>query len=95
MADQMDISGNDDLDLRPAVAVTSVGVGSLTRVLNDSQYDPDAANKLQRPNSVRGIVRKVVDTPRLSSKAWYLFADPSVAPVIEVTFLDGVQDAIP
>jgi ATP-dependent protease ClpP protease subunit len=92
MAIQKDVSLNDYLDLRPAIALTSMAVGSTMRVLNDAQYDPDTANKLQRPNSVRGLVREVIDTPRLSGNAWYLLADPNVAPIIEVAFLDGVQE---
>jgi hypothetical protein len=32
-----------------------------------------------------------VDTPRLSGTRRYLFADPNIAPVLEVAFLNGVQ----
>jgi hypothetical protein len=39
---------------------------------------------------VNGIVSNIVDTPRIST-GWYLFADPSDAPVLEVVFLDGNQ----
>lgn len=92
MALQKDISGNEYLDLRPAVIVTPTGSGGLARVINDAQYDPDTANKLQRPNMVRGLFRDVVDTPRLSGVRVYAFADPAEAPVIEVVFLDGNQE---
>jgi hypothetical protein len=64
-------------------------LGGTARVINDAQYDPDTANKLQRPNMVRGLVRDVVDTPRLAGTAYYLLADKDEAPVIEVAFLDG------
>lgn len=77
------------LDIRPAVAVVPLAQGGNTRVLVNAVYDPDTANKLQKPNMVNGIVKDVVDSPRLSGTAWYLFADPNVAPVIEVVFLDG------
>ena len=30
------------------------------------QYDPDTANKLQKPNVVNGLFRDIVDSPRLS-----------------------------
>lgn len=92
MASQMDISGNDFLDLRPAVLLVPMGLGGTARVINNAEYDPDTANKLQRPNMVRGLFRDVVDTPRLSGKRRYLFAEPGEAPVIEVDFLDGNQE---
>jgi ATP-dependent protease ClpP protease subunit len=92
MASQLDISGNDYLDLRPAIALVGLAQGGNMRTINDAQYDPDTANKLQKPNQVRGLVREVVDSPRTYSTSWYLFADPMDAPVIEVAFLDGVQE---
>ena len=91
MAQQQDVSGNDYLDLRPAVLLIPVGLGGDARVINDAQYDPDTANKLQKPNKVRGLFSDIVDTARLSGTRRYLFADPSVAPVLEVAFLDGNQ----
>ncbi len=92
LASQTDLTGNEFLDLRPAVLLCPLSLGGLARVINDSQYDPDTANKLQRPNMVRGLFRDVVDTPRLTGTRNYLFADPSEAPVIEVAFLDGNQE---
>lgn len=77
------------LDIQPAVAVVPLSQGGNTRVIVTAVYDPDTANKLQRPNKVNGIVKDIVDSPRLSGTAYYLFADPNVAPVIEVVFLDG------
>jgi ATP-dependent protease ClpP protease subunit len=92
IAEQMDISGNDYLDLRPAIWLGNTANGGAARVVNDAQYDPDTSNKLQRPNMVRGLVRDVIDSPRPASAPWYLFADPMDAPVIEVAFLDGAQE---
>jgi ATP-dependent Clp endopeptidase proteolytic subunit ClpP len=92
MAQQKDVSGNDYLDLRPAIWVGPIGLGGTARTINDAQYDPDTANKLQKPNMVRGLYRDIVDTPRLSGTRVYSFADPNEAPVIEVAFLDGVQE---
>lgn len=89
MAQQKDPWGNEFLDLRPSVMLLPIGLGGDARVINDSQYDPDTANKLQRPNKVRGLFRDVVDTPRLTGTRRYMFADPSVAPVLEVAFLEG------
>jgi hypothetical protein len=91
MAMQKDISGNDFLDLRPALWLGGMAAGGQARVTNDAQYDPDTANKLQAPNRVRGLFRDVIDTPRITGTDWYTFADPSEAPVIEVAFLNGEQ----
>lgn len=92
MASQKDVSGNDYLDLRPAVLLVPIGLGGTARSINEAQYDPDTANKLQKPNIVNGLFRDIVDTPRLTGNRRYLFADASEAPVIEVAFLDGVQE---
>lgn len=92
MASQKDVSGNDYLDLRPAVLLVPIGLGGTARTINDAQYDPDTANKLQKPNVVNGLVRDIVDTPRIAGTKRYLFADPSEAPVLEVAFLDGNQE---
>lgn len=92
IAKQKDISGNDFLDLRPEIFVGGMGTGGDARMINEAQYDPDTANKLQRPNKVRGLFRDVVDSPRITGTEWYLFVNPSVAPVIDVAFLDGNQE---
>lgn len=91
MAGQKDISGNDYLDLRPSVLLVPTGLGGTARVINGAQYDPDTANKLQRPNMVNGLYSDIVDTPRLSGTRRYSFADATTAPVLEVAFLDGNQ----
>lgn len=92
MASQKDVSGNDYLDLRPAVLLVPIGLGGTARSINEAQYDPDTANKLQKPNIVNGLFRDIVDTPRMTGARRYLFADPSEAPVLEVAFLDGNQN---
>jgi hypothetical protein len=91
MASQKEPNGNDYIDLRPAVLLVPVGLGGVARVINQSQYDPDTvANKSQmKPNVVAGLFRDVVDTPRLTGTRRYLFADPAIAPVLEVAFLEG------
>jgi ATP-dependent protease ClpP protease subunit len=92
MAVQKDISGGDYLELRPALWVGGMAQGGNARIVNGSVYDPDTANKLQRPNLVNGLFRDVIDTPRITGNTWYMFADPLEAPVIEVAFLDGNQE---
>lgn len=90
MAKQKDKDANDFLDIRPALALAPLSLGGTLRVLNGSQYDHDA-DKLQKPNIVAGLFRDVIDTPRLTGTAYYMFANPSEEPVIEVNFLNGEQ----
>jgi ATP-dependent protease ClpP protease subunit len=92
MAKQKDIGGNEFLDIRPAIWLGGLARGGDVRVIVGAQYDPDTANKLQKPNKVNGIVQNIVDTPRISGTDWYLFADPGVAPVLEVVFLNGQSE---
>ncbi|QDQ26708.1 Clp protease ClpP [Chitinimonas arctica] len=89
MAKQKDVGGNDFLDLRPAIWLGPTGMGGDAKVINGAEYDPDTSNKLQKPNKVRGLFSDLVDSPRLDGTAWYAFANPVDAPVIEVAFLDG------
>ena len=92
MASQRDVSGNDYLDLRPAVLLVPIGLGGTARTINQAEYDPDTANKLNKPNVVNGLYRDIVDTPRITGTRRYSFADATEAPVLEVAFLDGNQE---
>lgn len=92
LASQKDVSGNDFLDLRPAVLLVPLSLGGTARSINEAQYDPDTANKLQKPNIVNGLFRDIVDTPRMTGTRRYIFADPQEAPVLEVAFLDGQSE---
>lgn len=91
MAQQMDVSGNDYLDLRPSVWVGGMSAGATAREINAQEYNDEATKNQRKPNIVRGLFRDVVDTPRISGTEWYLFADSMDAPVIEVAFLNGEQ----
>ncbi len=91
MGKQMDKDENDYLDIRPSLWLGPMNLASTVRILNGSQYDPDATNKLQRPNVVNGLLSDVIDTPRLSGNAYYMFANPGEEPTLEVSFLNGVQ----
>ena len=91
MGSQKDLSGNELLELTPAVLLLSLALGGQARVINDSQYDPDTlANKAQMKANVAGkMFKDIVDTARITGTRRYLFADPAISPVIEVAFLDG------
>lgn len=92
MGSQMDLSGNEFLDILPAVFLGPLGMDSKVKVINGAVYDPDTANKLQMPNRVQGLLKDVIGSPRLSGTRWYTFADPAQAPAIEVVFLNGNQE---
>lgn len=103
MAKQKDKDSNAYLNLRPAILLVDSSLGGQARVINQSQYDPDAvANKAQmKPNVVVGLFREVVDSPYISNASFvnsstrrYLFADPAIAPVLEVAFLDGQSQPV-
>lgn len=80
------------LDIRPTAVLANRALDGQLKVLIGAEYDPDTANKLQKPNIARNLVSVIATTPRLAAAPWYLFADPNVAPVIEVVFLDGQRE---
>ncbi|ALR01237.1 ClpP-like prohead protease/major capsid protein fusion protein [Xylella fastidiosa] len=91
MAQQMDVGGNDFLDIVPALWLGPLSLGSKARELNAQEYNDEAGKQQRKPNVVRGLFSDVVDSPRLKENAWYTFADPTLEPVIEVAFLNGVH----
>jgi len=93
LGSQKDPGGNDYLDISPALWLGPQSLGTQARVVNTSEFNPDDTKnqKYAPPNTSRGMVRDVIDTPRLTGTAWYLFADPAVEAVLEVAFLNGVQ----
>jgi hypothetical protein len=90
---QMDPSSQEYLDLQPAVLLVPISKDGDAKTINDSQYDP-ADSKFMKPNTVRGLFRDVVSTPRLSGNRRYIFADPTTAPVFLVSFLDGQREPV-
>lgn len=91
MAKQKDKDSNDFLDLRPDLVVCPLSLGSKFRLLNTNTYDPDVTSKFQVSNTVAGIFNDVIDTPRMTGTYYWMFTNPNVNPVIEVSFLNGVQ----
>lgn len=91
MAAQTDPSGNEILDLRPTKLLVAAGIEGAARVINRSEFDHDGT-KLRKPNMVMGLFDDIIGTGRLSGTRRYLFADPAIAPVIEVAFLEGEQN---
>ena len=97
MAAQKDISGHDYLDLRPSILLVPIGLDMTARVLNTSANDPAATGSSKNfltPNPYQGYFADIVSSQRLVATKWYMLASPSVAPVLEVSFLNGVQEPV-
>jgi len=92
MASQKDVSGNEFIEISPSVLLVPRGLRGAAITVNSSEYDPDAVSKLQKPNIVKGLFSDIVASPRLTGTAYYAFADPSIAPAIEVAFLNGITE---
>jgi hypothetical protein len=92
LALQTDPQGNEILDLLPAILLVARGLQGTARVINEAEFDTDAGAPSQRPNRVRGMFRDIVGTGQMSGTRRYVFADPAQMPVLEVAFLDGVQE---
>lgn len=96
MSEQKDISGQDYLDLTPAIMLVPKALEVTARILNTATNDPNAVNTTSSknflvPNPFMGYFADIVASPRLAATKWYMLANPAVAPVLEVSFLNGVQ----
>lgn len=91
MASQKDVTGDDFLDLRPAVWLGPLGLDSQARMINQAQYEVTASKNAQTPNIALGLFRDIVGSPRLAGTRYYALADANEAAALEVAFLDGVD----
>ncbi|HQP19978.1 MAG TPA: hypothetical protein PLG07_06660, partial [Phenylobacterium sp.] len=97
MAAQKDISGHDYLDLRPSILLVPIGLDMTGRVLNTSANDPAATGSSKNfltPNPYQGYFADIVSSQRLVATKWYMLCNPAIAPVLEVSFLNGVQEPV-
>lgn len=93
MAKQKDISGVATLNITPSFLIVPRALLTTSKVLMAAQWDPDATNKLNKPNPFSNNFTVVSDA-RLdnnSTTAWYLSANPNQFDTIVVGFLNGVQ----
>lgn len=91
MARQKDVGANNFLNLRPTSIVVPIELGAKAREVNSAEYNDESNKQQRRPNTTRGLFSDIVDTPMLSGTRRYLFADSTIAPVIEVAFLNGQE----
>jgi ATP-dependent protease ClpP protease subunit len=91
MRAQKDKSLNDFAGIRPKFLLVPPGKEYLAWELINSVTDPSQSNPAKR-NFAQTMNLTVISSDYLSGNAWYLIADPNVAPLYEVAFLDGNQE---
>jgi hypothetical protein len=90
VAGQKDRNSNDFIDAKVNIFLGPLSLEGTAKSINGSEYDPDVANKLNKPNIVKNMFSSIIGSPRLSGTRWYAF--DSENRVIEVVFLDGQQN---
>ncbi|MBM3929591.1 MAG: hypothetical protein FJ335_14215 [Sphingomonadales bacterium] len=91
IGDQVDISGDEVLDLRLHTLLLPRTDRGKALIANNAEFDNDGTGKFQLPNRVRGLFSNIVASARLRSTRRYAFADPKVNPALMVVFLNGNQ----
>jgi HK97 family phage prohead protease len=89
-----DPNGKDFIVITPEILLVAPNQLWTARQLNEQQYDPQDAARDMKPNLAAGMFRDIVDSPYLpgSAKVAYAFANPALHAVMQVTFLNGVQE---
>lgn len=80
----------------PHTLLTSTINEQIAKQYNEEKYIVDVPNgkNINTANTSRGLVQRIVTSPRLTSTtATYLLANPQLAPVWKMHFLDGQQQA--
>jgi len=91
MEGQMDLSGNDYLDLTPSLILAHTSLGDTIKALNINDYTNEAS-KFEQRNLYKGLFNDIVTSRRIANaNRVYLFADKNIEPVWEVNFLNGVE----
>ena len=85
------------LNIQPKYLLVPVALEDNSRVLASAIYDPDTANKLQKPNPVKEYNLTVVSDPRLDTydaAAWYLAADQNQCDTVIIGHLDDEPNPV-
>lgn len=92
MASQMDVSGNDYLDVEPSILLVPKALHFKAIETTGAEFNEEANKSSRRPNAIRSHFDNIIGSKRISGTRRYLFANPSEAPVIEVSFLNGMRE---
>ncbi len=83
----------EPLDISPDIGVVPRALRGTMFEINNAEFNDETSKNQRKPNRVRGLLSDIVASPHLTdAAAWYTFADPAMAPVIEVLFLNGQRD---
>lgn len=96
MARQTDANGIT-LNIRPKYLIVPSYLASNARVLVSAQFDPDTANKLQKPNPVAALNLQVVADARIDSNdaaKWFLAADQNQWDTVVIGYLDDEPNPV-
>lgn len=89
MKNQKDVNKVDFINITPDIGLFPSSLYGKAQVVNNSEFDHTSSASSTMPNSVRGLMRKIIDTPRLTGTAYYLFSSKHLP--IEVAFLNGQE----
>jgi hypothetical protein len=83
-----------ELEIQPKYLLVPTGLQFVAKQLMQSQVRVGGTNN--EPNTVGGMLEPVTSSRlhRASTTAWYLAADPNVAPAVQVNFLNGQREPI-
>jgi len=93
MGVQKDKGLKSTLNIRPSIILTPLALKQTVFELLNSTADPASSNSNKKNYAASLGLTAIADAAldAASATAWYLLADPNIAPVVEVAFLDGVQ----
>jgi len=96
MTQQKEPGNGDTLAIGPSILLVPAWQRAKALEVNGAEFnEPDFKNPGdRRPNSIRGLYKDIIDTPRLVGTRRYSFADPAEVPTLEVDFLNGNQQPV-
>jgi phage major head subunit gpT-like protein len=97
MSTQTDPNSGAALNIEPKYLIVPRALAGNARVLVSAQYDPDTANKLQKPNPVAPMNLEVVPEARLDADdpaAWYVAADPNLYDTVVIGYFNEEPEPV-